>query len=74
MIQIKAINPKTGAVYYQHSLGTCMLIHPANNIHESVRGNDITKALKKGFVASTLEFNTEAEFEAFLKQTSEIIE
>lgn len=44
-----------------------MYICPSKNIHEAVRGSEIAKALKRGFITYTDEFETEDEFNEFLK-------
>ena len=67
MITTSALNTKTGEVYYHNAQGSCMYICPSKNIHEAVRGSEIAKALKRGFITYADEFETEDVFNEFLK-------
>ena len=68
MYKLNATNIRTGEVYYQNDLGSCMYIYPAKNIHEAVRGSEIAKAIKKDpwLEPCNNEYATEADFNEFL--------
>ena len=67
MITTTAVNTQTGELYYYNEQGSCMYICPSKNIHEAVRGSEINKALKRGFIKYTDQFETDEEFNEFLK-------